>query len=256
MNRRSYLRKALGLALGMAFLPWAAAQQAASGDDLPSAKAIFDRFVEVTGGAAAYESLTSQVSSGTLEITAAGLKGQLQSFTRPGLQRTVIELPGVGLIESGVKDGVAWENNPITGPQVLSGAMAAYTVANARPDAPLSWAEASSSAETTGIVDVNGEAAYRVLQTFSGGDPIASLFGVESGLLLKMEFAAVTPVGNIPIEQFYEEYMDFGRIRAASRFVVRQAGQQTVITLTSVETNVEIPDERFDLPEAVQALLK
>jgi hypothetical protein len=33
-------------------------------------------------------------------------------------------------------------------------------------------------------------------------------------------------------------------------------GQRSVITFTSVEANVEIPDERFDPPESVQALLQ
>ena len=128
--------------------------------------------------------------------------------------------------------------------------------ANARPDAPLHWADAFASVETTGIEDVNGEPAYRVVQTSADGDPISSLFGVESGLLLKNEFRLATPLGEIPIEQFVEDYRSFGAIRAPGRIVVRQAGQQTVINITSIEANVEIPDERFDLPEAVQALLE
>src|SRR5690606_16249060 len=141
-----------------------------------------------------------------------------------------IDLPGVGRIESGVKDDVVWETNPITGPQVLQGTAAAFAIANARPDAPLHWADAFSSTETTGIEDVNGEAAYRLVQTPPTGGPIASLFGVDSGLLLKYEFTVATPMGNIATEQFAEEYQDFNGILAPSRFVVRQAGQRTIIT--------------------------
>src|SRR5690606_11982663 len=132
--------------------------------------------------------------SGTMEIAAAGLTGQLQISTRPGLQRTRIELPGVGVLESGVNDGVAWDNNPLTGPQIVQGVPAALAIANARPDAPLHWADAFASVETTGIEDVNGEPAYRVVQRSAAGDSIASLFGVQSGLLLKSEFAVPTPM--------------------------------------------------------------
>jgi hypothetical protein len=193
----------------------------------------------------------------TVEIAAAGLTGTLEILTRrPGLQRATTALPGVGVMESGVNDGVVWENNPLTGPRIVDGTQAALALANASPDAPLHWAEAFSSVETTGIEDVNGEAAYRVVQTPSDGNPIASFFGVDSGLLVKHEFALATPVGTMPIEQFIEGYSDAGGILTARRVVVRQAGQQSVINITSVEANAEIPDERFDLPEAVQALLE
>jgi len=256
VNRRSHMRSALAVILSLGYLPWAMAQEAASGDDLPPAASILARYVEVTGGAAAYDGMTSQVATGTMELAAAGLTGQLQIFTKPGLQFTSIELPGVGIVESGVKDGLAWENSALTGPRILEVAEAEFTILNARPDAALNWREVYASAETTGMEDVNGEAAYRVVQTLGGGTPITSLYSVDSGLLLKNELTLNTQLGNIPIEQFVEEYQDFGGVLTPSRLVMMQLGQRIVITVTSAEANVEIPDERFDLPEAVQAILQ
>jgi hypothetical protein len=249
------MRNALALILSLGLLPGAIAQEAASADDLPSAASILDRYVEVTGGASAYEDMASQVATGTMEIAAAGLTGQLQIFTKPGLQFTSIELPGVGVIESGVKDGLAWENSALTGPRILEGSEAEFTILNARPDAALNWREVYSAVETTGMEDVNGEAAYRVEQTLGGGTPITSLYSVDSGLLLKNALTLNTPLGDIPIEQFVEDYQDFGGVLTPSRLVMMQLGQRIVITVTSAEANVEIPDERFDLPEAVQAIL-
>jgi hypothetical protein len=40
------------------------------------------------------------------------------------------------------------------------------------------------------------------------------------------------------------------------RAVQVAAGQRIVMTFTSLEVNVDIPDEQFAPPEAVQALLK
>lgn len=251
MTRRSQLRNALGLVIGLVFLPWVAAQEAAAGGELPSAESILDRYVEVTGGAGAYESRTSEVVTGTLEIVAAGLTGQLQALVKPGLQRTTIQISGVGLIESGVKDGVAWESNPVTGPRIVDGFAAELAIANARPGATARWREVYSAVEATAIEDVNGEAAYRVVHTLGKGGSLRGFYGVESGLLLKLEFSAEPPVA-----QLYEEYSNVDGILAPRRVVMMAAGQRTVMNFTSLESNVEIPDERFDPPESVQALLK
>jgi hypothetical protein len=255
MNRRSQIRNALGLVLGLAFVPWTMAQDAPAGDELPSAESILDRYVEVTGGAAVYESRTSEAISGTFEIVAAGLVGQLQLLIEPGMQRTSIELPGVGLLESGVKDGLAWENTAITGPRILEGSEAELAILSARPGAAARWREQYSTVETAGRGDVNGEPVYRVVQTLSTGDSLTSSFSVDSGLLVKNELTLPTPLGDIPVEQFFEEYSDFDGILSPSRLVMLNAGQRIVMTFTSGEANVDIPDERFDLPEPVQAIL-
>jgi hypothetical protein len=251
VNRRSHLRAALGLILGLAFLPRVMAQEAASRAELPSGESILDRYVEVTGGAAAYKSRTSEAVTGTFAITAAGLTGQLQAFLKPGLHRLRIELPGVGVIESGVKDGVAWANDPFAGPRIVTGFQAELAIGSARPGAAAYWRERYPTVKTTGIEDVNGEPAYRVVHTLAKGDSLTGLYSVGSGLLLKLEFSA-----EVPVEQFLEAYAGVEGILTPTRVVQMAAGQRIVMTFTSLETNVEIPDERFDLPEGVQALLK
>lgn len=247
MNRRSHLRSALGLLLGLALPPCAMAQEVAPAAELPSAESILDRYIEITGGAAAYESRMSEVSTGTFQIVSAGLTGQLQVFAEPGLMRTTIELPGVGLIEAGVKDGVAWRVDPIAGPSILQGFEAEFTIMSSELGAAARWREQYKAVETAGIEDVNGEPAYRVVLTLPGGS-VTNFYSVDSGLLSK------TTLG--PVELSYHDYMDFAGILTPSRIVQMAAGQRVVIGVTSVEANGEILDAVFDPPESVQALLK
>ena len=251
MTRRSHMRQMLAAILGVAFLPWATAQQAASGSVLPSAESILDRYVEVTGGAAAYKSRTSEVVTGTFTIVAAGLTGQLQAFVKPGLHHLIVELPGVGRIESGVKDGVAWASDPFAGPRIGEGFQAELAIASARPGSAAFWREVYPKVEVTGTEDVNGESAYRVVQTLTKGGTLTGFYGVDSGLLLKLGITA-----EVPVEQFLEEYKEVEGILTPTRMVQMAAGQRIVMTFTSFEANVEIPDERFDPPASVQALLK
>jgi hypothetical protein len=83
---------ALGLVLGLMFLLWASAQPV-SQNALPAAESILHRYIEVAGGAAAHKSRTSETLTGTFELAAAGITGQLPVILKPGLQRARIEFP-------------------------------------------------------------------------------------------------------------------------------------------------------------------
>ena len=224
--------------------------------DLPSAESILDRYVEVTGGREAYESRTSEVAHGKMEIAAAGISGELTSYARPGLQYVVIELTGVGKIEQGVKDGIAWENSILQGPRIKTGEERQATLRDAIFNAPIHWREIYPTVETVGIESINGEDAYRVLQTPAEGNAVTTYYSVKTGLALKSSMTMASQMGNIPVEVTVLEYMEFEGVLYPAMLNQNAASQNITITIDSVEINADIPDERFNLPEAVQVLVK
>ena len=121
--------------------------------------------------------------------------------------------------------------------------------AGARPGATGRWREMYSAVNATGIEDVDGKPAYRVVHSLGTNGSLTGFYAVDSGLLVKI---AIGP----GIEQHYEAYAEHDGILSPTRVVTTGAGQRTVITFTSMEANVEIPDERFDPPENVKALLQ
>jgi hypothetical protein len=255
MKTRLLKRLAFGLVVGLTGVSWATAQESAATADLPSAESILDRYVEVTGGADVYEAIRSSVARGTMAIQAAGIVGQIEVHTRPGLQSTKVELPNVGVIQAGVKDGVAWESSVITGPRILQGTEADITLLGATPNAPLLWRELYQKVETVGIEDVRGEPAYRVAQTVNDEFTATAFYSVESGLLVKTQMMVDTAFGTIPIEQLVDEYSEIDGLMSPSKLSISQAGAMVVMTFTSGELNVEIPDEQFDFPDEIKALL-
>src|SRR5690606_14760813 len=66
-----------------------------TGRDLPTAEAIMDRYIEVTGGVEVYANRTSEVSHATLQIPGAGIVPVI-TYTAPGLQYSSLEFPGLG----------------------------------------------------------------------------------------------------------------------------------------------------------------
>jgi hypothetical protein len=255
VHREFSIRTLAALVCSLTLLSVAEAQNATAVAELPAAESILDRYVEVTGGVAAYQAISSSISRGTMELRAAGVTGELEIYARPAMIYTRIDLPGVGAIESGVRDGIAWENSALSGARILMGAEAAYAVMNAMPNAPIHWREMYSAAQTQGTERVGAEPAYRVRLTTVDGLQLISFYSVESGLLLQTQLTLDTRIGPIPVQLTFDDYAELGGIVAPATTLANQAGTQIVLNIRSAEVNTDIPDERFDLPEPVRALL-
>jgi hypothetical protein len=226
-------------------------------DDLPSAASLLDRYVEVTGGRQAYENRKSEITRGTMEYAAQGLKGAIVRYAAvPDLYYATLEIPGLGAIQMGVKDGVAWERSDILGPRIKTGAERAESLREAMLNSSLEWRKLYPKVETTGVAQVNGEECYTVVMTPAEGHPQTMYLSKSSGLGLKVTTIAVTQMGEVPVEILVSEFKKFGDLLAPSRITQKAVGQQFTITIESVEVNPEIPAGRFDFPADVQALLE
>src|SRR4051812_13436588 len=62
-------------------LIWFAAALCAA-DDLPKAETILDKYVEVTGGKAAYAKIHSDISNGTMAFGAMGITGKMVMYSQ------------------------------------------------------------------------------------------------------------------------------------------------------------------------------
>src|SRR5580765_3685633 len=77
--------------------------------DLPKGEALLDKYIEVTGGKAAYAKVHSDMTTGTMEFKAMGLKGKVTTYSaEPDKKYSEVVLAGMGKMQEGVNDGVAW----------------------------------------------------------------------------------------------------------------------------------------------------
>ncbi len=224
--------------------------------DAPTPAAILDRFVEVTGGKAAYEKRKTEVVHGTIEFAAVGLKGTMvEYFEEPGKFYMAMELAGIGKIESGLNDGVAWENSVLQGARIKTGDEKAQALREADMNNFSHWRQVYSKVELAGEEAIEGEPCYKVVVTPKEGKPETMYFEKKSGLMRKTSLVAVSQLGDIPAESISTEYRRFEDILAPSKVTEKVAGQEFTITVDTVQANQEIPAERFALPDEVKALL-
>jgi hypothetical protein len=224
---------------------------------LPTGEAVLAKYVEATGGAAAYDAIRNRVTQARMEFVGAGVVIAITAYAAaPGSVYTLAESEATGRIESGVSDGVAWENSALRGPLLKEGLERDDAVKAAIFDRLAHWKAHMKRAECTGGADVNGRPAYRVVATPTLGTPETLFFDVESGLLVRTEMTVATAAGAVPLAAEPSDYRKVDGLLMAFSSRMKVMGQERVVTIEKVEHNVELPADRFALPPEIRALIK
>jgi len=223
--------------------------------DLPKAETILDRFVEVTGGKAAYQKHTHEKMTGTILVPEVGMTGNLVRYSAaPDKEYSSLQLGPLGKAESGFSGGVAWEKNAITGPRVKNGDEKAQAQREALFNAQADWRKVFAKVETIGSETVNGEDCYKVQVTPTLGKSETQFYSKKSGLLLKTATTAVSPMGEIPVEVEVSDYKTFDGVLVATHSKSKMGPQHLEITITDMSFDQPIEAELFELPAEIKAL--
>lgn len=228
-----------------------------SAQALPKAEALFDKYVEVTGGKAAYEKRRTESGKGIVKMVAAGVSGTVEIYSAaPNSQVIVMDVQGVGRIEQGT-DGVhAWELSAVMGPRVKDGEEKNEALREAIFNLPVNWQKVYAKVETTGAETVEGLDCYRVLATPRGnGKPETFWFDKKTGYTVKIKRTAVTAMGEIPAEIVMRDFKQAGGVIQPMTMVQRAGGQEVIIQLQSITPNAVIPKTRFEPPAEIRQLM-
>jgi hypothetical protein len=223
---------------------------------VPTAESILDRYVEVTGGKAAYEKHSTQIITGNIAVPEQGLTGRLTRYAMaPDKEYSVVEFGPIGKIESGVFGGVAWEKSAVLGPRVKSGDEKEQAIREARFNAPIEWRRTFPKVDFSGKKMVNGEECYEITLTPATGKPETQCFSIKSGLLLKTATIAVSPMGEVAAESEVFDYKKFGGVLYPARSKEKAGTQELDVIVTSIKFDEPIPPQYFELPPEIKAVL-
>jgi len=219
-------------------------------------EAILDKYVEVTGGKAAYEKVKSEVASGTLEITNFGISGALTSYrAAPNKSYTLVDFPGgIGKAEEGSDGTVAWAINAQQGPRIKEGDERAGALRRDALDAAYDWRKYYKKAELAGTEDVGGKPCYKIVLTPTDGGAETRYYDKTSNLLLKVMMPVETPDGKVDVEMALSDYRDEGGILVAHTSSAKYPGAEMMVKIDKIVRNQDIPADRFALPPEIKAL--
>jgi len=230
----------------------------------PDAAAILDRFVEVTGGTAAYAGIQNRISS--VRIVHVGMDFEDRAVTyeaRPCKTRTFSESEATGTTESGIDGELVWFVSEHTGPVVEEGEAREAAIAAAAFDRSAQWRKHFIAAVYAGEETVGGKSCHKIVLTPPIGGNETRFYDKESGLLVKIARARLTSVGmqpSIPIEILIDDYRPVDGLLLAHKVTeaVDMCGSahKTVYITETIKHNVDLPHDHFDPPTEVMLFAK
>jgi hypothetical protein len=173
---------------------------------------------------------------------------------RPNRSYTLVDSEVVGRVEKGTDGETVWEVSVINGPQIKEGEERAVTLRSSWFDGAVNWRPAFDKAEHAGMEEIDGRSCHKIVMTPKQGQPETRYYDAETNLLVKVEMTLELPVGTIPLENHLSDYRQVDGILLPFEVRVFVIGQERRMTVESVEHNVELPEDRFDLPTEIQDL--
>jgi len=224
--------------------------------DLKTGEAVLDRYVEVTGGAAAYGKMHHMIMKGSMSMAAMGIKGNLTIYSaEPNKVSMATEIAGVGKIVEGSDGTHAWTYSAMQGPQVKSGDELEDSLRSALFHKETEWRSAYVSAELAGVEDVEGKPAYKVVLTPKNGKPETNYYDKESGLMVRHQSVRKTSFGEIPVDAAFGAYRKDCGVTTAHSVTQTVATQKIEMVIDSIDCATDLPANAFQPPPEVKALL-
>ena len=249
--RMSLIHVCCIILLGSSWAPQAYAQ---ANPPLPSAEAILDRVVTVSGGQAGYDGVQHEIRMITANVSGTAVAQIAIYRTRSGNLHQIVSGAG-GQSELGVMDGIVWSRTGDaaqileTGEERAQALQAAVLLSDGR------WREAYKSAEMVGTETVDGTSCYVLTVVPFAGKPHTLWYDQKTGLQVK-EVAPHPKGGDVEMKAL--EYFEAGGIRMPRVLVLKSQMNGAVLTMVvdDVKFNQPIPDSIFALPADIERLMK
>lgn len=225
----------------------------AASKTIPSVDQILTKYVEASGGRAAWEKLSSRVSKGTVEVPAMNLSGMVEMWEKAPNRLLVAVTVSGAIFAQGFDGTIGWSEDPQSGLHEQTGAELAETKREADFYHPLNLRKLYSKLAVSGTEKIGDRSAYLVEATPpEGGEPDKIYFDEETGVIDRAVTQHHNPDGTVePFQEDFENYRVVDGVKIP--FTIHQSNSQAAFTIeiSEVRHNVEIDDAKFSRP-AVQ----
>lgn len=222
----------------------------------PKAKAILEKYVEATGGRAAYEAVKSRMTKATLEIVGQNITGTVVTKqVLPDKLFVVSDMAGIGQQEQALVGDIAWSRSAMAGLHILDGKeLEQLKVQSTAEQAALNPEKYYSSIkymaeETVGTTPVD------TIEVEGPAGKFVESFDKATGFLLQMKMTVASPQGDLPMVATMADYKDVGGVKIPHSNTLEFGGGAFVLktVVTEAAVNGDIPPDTFKIPADVQA---
>ena len=221
-------------------------------DPRVTANQVFDKYIQVLGGADRLAKLTSYVAKGTY----AGFDTDfseipVEIYAAAPNRMTVVTHLSTGINTKAFNGSSGWIAGPDTPLPLVT--LTAGNLDRARLEAIVAFPAAIRQAfsEWRVGIAVIGDQGLQVVQGLRDGQPAANLYFDDSGMLVRLVTWTRTPVALVPTQIDYADYRDVAGVKVPFKRTVSQTYMRMVIEVTDVQPNVAIDRKLFERPAPV-----
>ena len=217
---------------------------------LPSVDDILAKYTQALGGADAVQKASTRVEKGTVDIPEHDAHNTMEVYRKaPDKALAVLHFP-MGDVVEGFNGVVAWENRAGHGVTEETGESLNRVKEWASFITALDFKQAYARSTVSGVEKIAGRDAYRLFAFRAGGGMERLYFDVQSGLLVRIDSRIDSPLGSLPQETSYEDYGVVGGVNVPYTIRVARIDSTTIYKWQSIEVNVTVGDDRFEMPPA------
>ena len=227
---------------------------AASAQELPSAQALFEDYIEAIGGRENLEGKTKRKMSGRFEGAPFEFPARLTVWQEaPDKLHYRIEEPAGLVIQLGYDGEDAWQGSSRGGYQYITGGMQLQSmIEDADFFGEPNYIERYSEISTRGLFQINGRNTYAVGATFrDDGRSRVLYFDPDSKLIVAMRVFVFDEEGNETLMTLrYDDYEFFDGVRYPTKVTQEFQGSagSSIFIYTRVEHEFE-DNHDFSAPE-------
>jgi hypothetical protein len=221
-------------------------------DPRVTANQVFDKYIQVLGGADRLAKLTSYVAKGTY----AGFdtdfdKIPVEIYSAAPNRMTMVTHLSTGINTKAFNGSSGWIAGPDTPLPLVT--LTAGNLDRARLEAIVAFPAAIRQAFSEWRVGLAliGDQGVTIVQGLRDGQPAANLYFDDSGLLVRLVTWTRTPVALVPTQIDYADYRDVAGVKVPFKRTVSQTYMRMEIEVTDVQPNVAIDRKLFERPAPV-----
>lgn len=233
--------------------------------DVPDAKTVIENHIKSLGGRAKLESIKTAYYQGGMVVPggpAGDMEAEVEIFQQKNkfLMATNFSTPqGDMEMRQGTDGKTVWAIQPPTGtPQIVDGEQAASAKEMYGHVFPaLSWLKYDGEVKNEGVAKAEGKDCYKLVFKPKKGAMVTRYFEKENAQLLKVSTTQKNPMlgGEIDISYIHKDYKDVGGVMVSHKQITDMGMAQIELEYEKIEFNKDIDAKKFELPEAVKAMV-
>jgi outer membrane lipoprotein-sorting protein len=237
---------------GLFFANTVSAADNVTADEM-SVDEVIAKFIEARGGREAWDKVKTAKMTGVVSMPSQGMEIPIRiEIKRPGMVRFQMTIQGMDMIQA--YDGTTgWAIMPMMGKpdaeEMADDQLKQILDQSDFDGALVDYADKGHSVELLGKEDVEGTDAYKLKITKKNGDIITTYIDTENFIEFRQESKQDMQGVEVDAATVFGDYKEVDGILLPHSMEVSMGGPvMQIITISEVELNADISDDRFAMP--------